>query len=263
MAARRSLPFLALLGFALSGYTQTGAPPVRFRVASIQRAKPAAPGQVTGCLGTMCGGPRTNDPAFSYLDVPLLSVLEWAYGKETFQIFGPGWLSARDTPRYDVVATVPPGTTDEQFAVMLRNLMVDRMGLKVHHENRSLPVNILTVAAGGPKMKEMPKTNPSGDLEGRSGNHQFRVSTNGVIPIATLIGSLQHSLHETVVDKTGLTGMYAFSLEWSDGTGLGGAPPLPTLAVALEQGLGLKLEKGVQNFDVIVVDHIETTPTGN
>jgi hypothetical protein len=41
----------------------------------------------------MCGGPRTNDPAFSYLDVTLVSVIEWAYGKTNFQIFGgPGWL---------------------------------------------------------------------------------------------------------------------------------------------------------------------------
>ena len=235
--------------------------PARFKVASI---RPAVPQQVSGCLGTMCGGPRTNDPAFSYLDVPLVSVLEWAYGKESFQIFGgPDWLTALDAPRYDIVAQVPPGTSDEQFAVMLQNLMVDRLGLKVHHETRSLPVNNLTIAEGGLKLKEMPKTNPSGGLSGHSGNHQFKLSAEGAVPIATLVTALQDSLNEVVVDKTGLTGMYTFSLEWSDGPAIGGAPQLPTLATALEQGLGLKLDKGKQDFDVLVVDHVEKVPTGN
>lgn len=212
----------------------------------------------------MCGGPRTNDPAFSYLDTTLISVMEWAYGKQAFQIFGgPNWLTAPDTPRYDIVAQAPPSTSDEQFAVMLQNLMVDHLGLKVHHETRSLPVNILTIAEGGPKLLEMPKANPSGGLRGHSSGHHFTLSAEGAVPMETLLTSLQHSLHEAVVDKTGLTGMYTFSLEWSDAPAAGGAPPLPTLAAALEQGLGLHLEKGEQDFDVLVVDHVEMAPTGN
>lgn len=236
--------------------------PARFKVASI---RPAVPQQVSGCLGTMCGGPRTNDPAFSYLDVPLVSVLEWAYGKTNFQIFGgPGWITPGfDSPRFDIVAQVPPGTSDEQFAVMLQNLMVDRLGLKVHHETRSLPVNNLTIAEGGLKLQEMPKTNPSGGLSGHFSNHQSALNTEGVVPIATLVTALQHSLNETVIDKTGLTGMYKFSLEWSDAPAAGGAAQLPDLAAALEQGLGLKLEKGKQDFDVLVIDHVEKVPTGN
>src|ERR1700680_5342136 len=80
MGIRPTLDFLATVGFALSAFAQTGADPTRFRVASI---RPAVPQEVSGCIGTMCGGPRTNDPAFSYLAVPLVSVLEWAYGKPT------------------------------------------------------------------------------------------------------------------------------------------------------------------------------------
>lgn len=212
----------------------------------------------------MCGGPRTNDPSFSYLDVPLVSVLAWAYDKKSFQIFGgPDWITARDPPRFDIVAQVPPGTSDEQFRVMLQNLMVDRLSLKVHHETRNLPVNNVTVADGGPKLKEMPKANPSGFLHGRSRNHQFTLSADGVVPLATLLTALEHSLDEAVVDKTGLTGMYTFSLEWSDAPAVGGTSQLPDLATALEQGLGLKLEKVRQDFDVLVIDHVEKAPTGN
>ena len=55
--------------------------------------------------------------------------------------------------------------------------------------------------------------------------------------------------------------MYTFSLKWSDAPAAGGA--LQTLADALEQGLGLKLEKGNKDFDVLVIDHVESVPTGN
>jgi uncharacterized protein (TIGR03435 family) len=262
MDIRPTLHFLATVGFALSAFAQTGADPTRFKVASI---RPAVPQEVSGCIGTMCGGPRTNDPAFSYLDVPLVTVLAWAYGKPTFHIFGgPSWLTdPSNSHGFDIVATVPPGTTDEQFKVMLQNLMLDHLGLKVHHETRNLPVNNLKIAKGGPKLKEMPKTHPSGSLGGRSGSHQFTLSAEGVVPIATLVTALQNSLDEVVVDKTGLTGMYKFSLEWSDAPAVGGAPQLPTIATALEQGLGLKLEKGKKDFDVLVVDHVERVPTGN
>jgi uncharacterized protein (TIGR03435 family) len=86
--------------------------PARFKVASI---RPAVPQKVSGCIGTMCGGPRTNDPEFRYLDVPLVSVLVWAYGKTNFQIFGgPSWLTSPfDSPKFDIVARVPPRMVKE------------------------------------------------------------------------------------------------------------------------------------------------------
>ena len=261
MTTRQTLHFLATAGFALSAFAQTGGDPTRFQVASI---KPAVPQEVSGCLGTMCGGPRTSDPHFSYLDAQLVSVLSWAYGIPAFHIFGPSWFTEPSNSHgYDIVAIVPPGTSDEQFKVMLRNLMVDRLGLKVHHETRNLPVNVLTIATGGPKLEELPETRPSGSLNGSSGDHHYRLSAKGVVPIATLVTALQRSLNEVVIDKTGLTGMYKFSLEWSDAPAAGGATELPTLATALEQDLGLKLEKGKKDFDVLVVDHVERTPTGN
>jgi uncharacterized protein (TIGR03435 family) len=249
MATQPTLHFLATVGFALSAFAQTGGDPTRFTVASI---KPAVPQEIGGCIGAMCGGPRTNDPAFSYLGAQLTSVLEWAYGIPAYHIFGgPSWLAdPSNSFRFDIVAKVPPGTTDEQFKVMLQNLMLDRLGLKVHHESRNLPINTPTIANAGPKLKEMPETHPSGSLNGSSSNHQFTLSAEGMVPIATLVIALQQSLNEVVVDKTGLTGMYKFELEWSDAPTAGGAPQSPTLADALEQGLGLKLEKSTGSGSV-------------
>jgi uncharacterized protein (TIGR03435 family) len=57
--------------------------------------------------------------------------------------------------------------------------------------------------------------------------------------------------------------MHEFSLIWGDALAVGGASQLPALAVALEQGLGLRLEKGTQDFAALVVDHVEEVPTGS
>ncbi len=230
----------------------------RFPAASI---KPAVEGQLSGCIGAMCGGRTTDDPSFRDLQTRLLEVLEWAYGKTSFQIFGPDWLTS-DSPRFDVAATVPPGTSEEQFAVMLRNLMVDRMGLKVHHETRSLPANKLKVAEGGFKLNPAPNTNRGQGMRGSFSRHRFTLATEDVASAKTLSGALQNFLHESVIDETGLTGNYQFTLKWSDAGAMDGATPLPDLATALDR-LGLQLEKGAQDFDVLVVDHVEKTPAGN
>lgn len=76
-----------------------------------------------------------------------------------------------------------------------------------------------------------------------------------------------------VNDKTGLTDRYDFKLEYSRG-GPGLAPnagggnadadvPLPDLPTAVQSQLGLRLEKGTAQQEVLVIDHIERTPTGN
>jgi bla regulator protein blaR1 len=76
-----------------------------------------------------------------------------------------------------------------------------------------------------------------------------------------------------VMDKTGLTGIYDFTLEWMpdtaptstpdapSSTGLPGIPAA-TIFTALQQQLGLKLEPGKSPIEVIVIDHMER-PSGN
>jgi len=86
----------------------------------------------------------------------------------------------------------------------------------------------------------------------------------GAAPISSLASALQVRLNDFVVDKTGLSGTYDLTVEFADDApAVADAPPLPTLSTALEQDLGLKLEKGKAEFDVLVVEHIEKVPTEN
>ena len=111
----------------------------------------------------------------------------------------------------------------------------------------------------------------------------MRVSPGSLEANGGTIGFLAHALSNfvgrTVVDKTGLTGNYDFSLKWtpdensipSAGPAGGGPPPQgdapvdpngPTLFTALEEQLGLKLQSEKGKVDVIVIDHIDL-PTEN
>jgi uncharacterized protein (TIGR03435 family) len=105
-----------------------------------------------------------------------------------------------------------------------------------------------------------------GSIQSRGGN------------IAFLAHALSRTLGRTVVDKTGLTGIYDFALNWTPDESMGnvfdgpqGGPPKddappdangPSLFTALEQQLGLKLQSEKGKVDVIVIDHIDL-PTEN
>jgi uncharacterized protein (TIGR03435 family) len=68
-----------------------------------------------------------------------------------YQISGPAWLASE---RYDIAAKVPAGATQEQVDVMWQNLLLERFGLRLHHESKEFKVEELVVAKGGPKLKE-------------------------------------------------------------------------------------------------------------
>jgi uncharacterized protein (TIGR03435 family) len=63
-----------------------------------------------------------------------------------------------------------------------------------------------------------------------------------------------------VLDRTGLTGIYTFKLNWVNG--VGGDSPLPPLDLALQDQLGLKLESIKGPLEMLIIDHAER-PSAN
>ena len=101
--------------------------------------------------------------------------------------------------------------------------------------------------------------------------------TAQAVPIAELAHDLTQMLGHPVLDKTELTGVYDFNLQFTPDDRLqpppGASPnsriPLPSadsnapsLFDALQEQLGLKLESGKGPVEVIVIDHVER-PSGN
>jgi uncharacterized protein (TIGR03435 family) len=83
--------------------------------------------------------------------MPLTTLIQQAFRVKLFQVVAPDW--ARES-RWDILAKLPDGGSQEQVPEMLQALLADRFKLVVHRENKELPVYALVVGKGGLKMKE-------------------------------------------------------------------------------------------------------------
>jgi uncharacterized protein (TIGR03435 family) len=251
-----------------------------FDVASIKPNKSGT--EMVMMRGTQNGLSATN--------VSVLALISRAYGIQEFRISGaPSWVSS---DRYDIEAKVDDATAAELQKLdtaqrnmatqqMIQALLADRCKLTVHHETKDLPEFALVIAKNGPKLQEAKPddTYPGGfkGPNGASGAGMMRMSLGGQVTgqgvsLIGLVAMLSAQLGVTILDKTGLTGKYDFTLKYTPemsqspiagGAGAGtGAPPPPdasepSLFTALEEQLGLKLESQKGPVDIIVIDHVE------
>lgn len=283
---------LILLAYGAAG-GQTGGTRIGFDVASVKPAEPFLPdGRVVVGMVEPTGGPGTNSPGrIRYPIINLKMLLASAYDVKGSQIVGPQWL---DTEYFQIEATMPTGTTKEQLRAMLQDLLSDRFKLTIHGESKEVRGYALVVGKNGPKLKSFVEV-PGADYSGRmtlpqtpqlgadgfskyplvpSGRSKLynNIGTRGVRlvgqdqPMSAFATSLARFLKRPVVDATGLTGRYNFTLTFVP-EGMAVLPskedPFPDIFGALQSQLGLKLEshRGIET--TIIIDHIERRPTGN
>jgi uncharacterized protein (TIGR03435 family) len=287
------LPIILLRALAITIACSAGglALAQEFEVASI---RPAAQSNRI----VVRGGPESPDPErLTYTNVTVKIVMANAYNVESDQISGPGWL---ETARFDIQAKIPAGATKEQFRVMLANLLTQRFHLAFHREKKDFVVYELRVAKDGPKLQEGAAPAVDAKPEGGRGGlvdakgfpapppHQTaQTQTNGVarmagnqitmaafanflrFPMSFVEGTSGPAVLGTtrVADKTELTGEYHFTVEYE---WPGPRPPdadpgdnAATIFNALEQQLGLRLERTKTPLDVLVIDSVDKTPTEN
>jgi uncharacterized protein (TIGR03435 family) len=228
-----------------------------FEVATIKPNNPDQPGRYISVRG------RT----FSTHNISLAALMGFVYGVHPKQIVNaPEWL---DKDSYDISA-VPDGEgqpNDKQWKAMLQKLLADRFKLKFHHDKKELSVFALTVAKDGPK--NLTKSESAAPLPSLF----FRPTPGGImLPVknatmADFTGVMQGAvLDRPVVDQTGLTGRFDFTLKWEpDDSQFNGHPPPPSpsndpppgLFTAIQQQVGLKLDAVKASADVLVIDHVE------
>jgi len=247
------------------GFAQDTGKRLEYEAATI---RPAAPDHPRG-VGQR-GGPGTRDPTrVTYGFFPLRLLLMEAYDLTNYQIDAQARI---DGDRFDIIATVPPGTTIAEGRVMLQNFLIDRFHLKLHRETRNIPRYELSIAKNGPKLT--PHAGPPpipGNINVAVSKDHNQMMARGA-PIKDLARVISDDSATPVVDKTGLTGSYDFSFFYSreglDGFRQpGGQAPdpsdAPTLATALEEALGLKLELKRGPLEMLVVDAGDKTPSQN
>ena len=175
------------------------------------------------------GGPGTRYPELFGADATVRKLIGRAYGliDAQQQVSGPGSI---DSPTYAIDARVPRGTTVEQFQIMLQKMLAERFGLVVHHETKILSGYDLVVGKNGSKLKESatdPDVPPPPAIPGFPNLPGPGVNTNfGPGPVAHMRGrqqptsvlarmlSGQYASGSTVIDRTGLTGKYDFTLAY-------------------------------------------------
>jgi uncharacterized protein (TIGR03435 family) len=209
---------------------------------------------------------------FMTVNTNLHWLIRFAYGLNDKQIVGePAWA---DDDLYDVTGafagTKPP--TDLQCRVALQALIIERFGLKFHHESREMSAYVLTAPHGPAKLtRSDPKKDPEQQLiftrNGESGKTMHGLGRD--ISLHDFAGEIQRlTLNRPLVDRTGITGEFDIDLEftWEDPNSLGLTDlpdnAAPNLITALNEQLGLKLEAVKAPVDVLVIDHAQP-PSAN
>lgn len=257
-----------------------------FEAASV---KPADPKSTQDARG----GPGTSDPGELRLtNLPLTSVLIRAFGlASSDQIAGPPSLR---TSKYDILAKIPAGTTKDQYGAMLMNLLAERFHMVLHRETRDYPGYELVVAKNGPRMKQsstadaaLAKQNHGPVAVTQSADGQWHMDGPGIamrpifgmkvasyhlIARAQTVGEMARFLgglmQSHLVDKTGLSGRYDFTLDYMLDANVATAPETldntpPYILDSVQSQLGLRLLPVKVPLDTVVVDSFDTVPTDN
>jgi uncharacterized protein (TIGR03435 family) len=222
-----------------------------FDVASIK----FHPGIITVSSDPSVKGSRVTATASTLRDL-----ITSAYHIRYDQIVGASNWMASD--HFDLEAKAPGDRTItmEQMRPMLQVLLAERFQLQIHREMREVPMYALVVAKNGPKFKETtPADEPMGRITGDGLGMHMEVSEGTMAQLASRLSG--NGAGRPVMDKTGLTGKYTYKLNWVNGAA---APDsdTPSLFVALQEQLGLKLEPVKGMSEIIVIDHAEK-PTAN
>jgi uncharacterized protein (TIGR03435 family) len=197
------------------------------------------------------------------LDTTVEQFLLLGYGLQNSQLAGePEWVK---TERWDIDG-VPDREGEpswRQLQGMMQKILAERFGLKLHREQREMPVFALTVARGGPKMVGN-TSDPNGWMDQQNGGiNGLHVEALKNASMADLALILQFHVDRPVVDQTGLKGRYDFKLQWTVDEAQATAPDAPPgLFTAIQDQIGLKLERVKAPADVLVIDKVER-PTAN
>ncbi len=115
---------------------------------------------------------------------------------------------------------------------------------------------VLTIAKNGPKLKA------SKDQSGFIKRGRGQIVSRGA-QMTALAQYLSIDVRRPVMDRTGLSGHYDFTLEWTPDPGTNVAETAtadatgPSLFTALEEQLGLRLESRKAPVDTLIVETVE------
>jgi uncharacterized protein (TIGR03435 family) len=186
--------------------------------------------------------------------------IKWAYDVQDVQISGAnsqvsGLLNSE---RYDIEAKSTEPVPDGQMKLMLRSLLAERFEMTFHKETKEMGGFALVVDKNGPKFHPSQSDGPS-RLQGSKSIRRWTATT-----MPELAAAVGEAMEAPVVDETGRSAKYDFSVDLTPYMPVGGErPDIPSIVVtAIREELGLKLEPRKAPVTVMVVDRLEK-PSSN
>jgi uncharacterized protein (TIGR03435 family) len=218
------------------------------------------PDQPISMVGGVPSGPRLTMEAMSLDDL-----ISWAYSVKPWQVTGgPPWagihkdrtrLGSGDR-RFDISARAEGEAARpiDEFRRMLQTLLAERFRLTLHRESRETPVYALVPDKGGVKLHES-APEAKGTLFMKRGG--LIESSGGTITQLVNWFSNANGVDRPVIDQTGLTGKYDFTLEWSNPLASASDSTAPSIFTAMIEQLGLRLEPRKAPVEFLVIDRAE------
>jgi uncharacterized protein (TIGR03435 family) len=249
-------------------------PTLTFDVATIRLSPPPGPNFHV----SVSSPPHSS--RFEATNLPIKTLLQIAYGFDAPIVGAPDWIG---NTFYDIKARSDEAAdaklakiTDNEVRLEKRNairvLLAQRLNFKTHMETRNSSIYYLTVAKGGIKMQPVPPPPPPADgsappppppadVQAHGSQHGLEfVGSNSSMRAIT--GPLSSMIEAPVIDKTGLTGTYNYTLQFGREWSASDPDSWPSIFTAVQEQLGLKLENVHESVPNVVVDNI-TKPTEN
>jgi uncharacterized protein (TIGR03435 family) len=252
----RAIPSAALIIGALCQAFGQSAPPARkFEVASV-KVRQGAPQWKFAISGT-----RLTIESYT-----LFGLVREAYSLRNYQIQrtgAPPLLSSDDT-LYDITAKADGDSTPtrDEFRQMLQSLLADRFRIKIHREQKEMPVYALVVGKNGPKFHaSAPDADPQAHFGFSGANNEYSMATMPKTTMQGLADNLSPVQGRPVLDRTGLTGTWGIKLfstpEYKMSRGPEPNPGELSILTAVQEQLGLRLEPQKATIEIFVVDSVE------
>lgn len=247
-------------------------PPPSFEVATIR------PSRVDGGLENY----QVSNVRLHVENAPLTALIRFAFDIRSDDQLPkePSWIASKkfdidakvDDADVEAMRKMPSDKKLGQYRLMMQALLKERFQLRISTHSKELPVYALVVAKGGPKLAptitaQAAAAEQTPTLAGGS-RGALQAESVSMKLFAQWLSGRGDLGNRVVIDATGLTGTYDFTLNWTPenlrNTEPTGAVDLSGLSIvtALQEQLGLKLESRKAPVEVLEIDHVEP-PTPN
>jgi uncharacterized protein (TIGR03435 family) len=199
---------------------------------------------------------RRHADSLALQNWPLRDIVLKAYDLKNYALEAPDWLASRN---FDISAKAAGKVTEDELRQMIQSLLKDRFQLRAHPAQKELRAYVLLPTRGGSKLSAVLDEGVFGvDISHFPDKTRITCRHCTMDKVANVLAD---EVKVPVIDQSGITQEYSFTLEWSPGQNSNDSGP--SIFTALNEQLGLRLEPRRMPIAILVVDSISRTPSEN